>query len=87
MNQKPLPSLYACLILDAIGCLSYVIPFLGEFSDVVWAPVSGIIFYFMFGRRLGVIGGIVEFLEEISPGLDFIPTFTIGWWLRKKNYL
>ena len=87
MNQKSQPSLYACLILDAIGCLSYVIPFLGEFSDVVWAPVSAIIFYFMFGRRLGVIGGIAEFLEEISPGLDFIPTFTIGWWLRKKNYL
>ena len=87
MKQRFLPKLSTCLILDAIGCLSYVIPVAGELSDIIWAPVSAVIFYFMFGRRLGIIGGVVEFLEELSPGLDFIPTFTIGWWLRKKNYL
>jgi hypothetical protein len=50
------------------------------------APVSGIIFYFLFGRkRFGMLGGILSFLEEISPGLDFIPTFTIAWFIRKHE--
>jgi len=39
----------------------------------------------MFGRRSGALGGIFSFLEEISPGLDFIPTFTIAWFIRKQE--
>ena len=85
--KKALPSLKVCLILDAIGCLSYLAPAIGEVFDLIWAPVSAVIFYFMFKRRLGVFGGLVEFAEELSPGLDFIPTFTIAWWLRKKNLM
>ena len=85
--NKNLPSLKLCLILDAIGCLSYLAPGIGEISDIIWAPLSAIIFFFMFKRRLGVFGGMVEFAEELSPGLDFIPTFTIAWWLRKKNVM
>jgi len=37
----------------------------------------------MFGKKFGVMGGIFSFLEEISPGLDFIPTFTIAWFIRR----
>ena len=85
--KNSLPSLKLCLILDAIGCLSYLAPGIGELSDIIWAPVSAIIFYFMFKRTLGFYGSIVEFAEELSPGLDFIPTFTIAWWLRKKNVM
>lgn len=32
-----------------------------------------------------MLGGIFSFLEEISPGLDFIPTFTIAWFIRKQE--
>jgi len=39
----------------------------------------------MFGKRFGALGGIFSFLEEISPGLDFIPTFTIAWLIRKHG--
>ena len=39
----------------------------------------------MFGKRFGALGGIFSFLEEISPGLDFIPTFTIAWFIRKHE--
>lgn len=85
MKKQNLPDLTVCIIMDIIGCASYLLPILGEFSDIVWAPVSGIIFYFLFGRRLGLFGGAFTFIEELLPGLDFIPTFTIAWFMRKRE--
>jgi len=65
---------------------SYILPIIGETEDIVWAPVSAIIFYFLFGKKkFGFLGAIFSFLEEISPGLDFIPTFTIAWFIRKRE--
>ncbi len=86
-EQKPLPSLLACLLFDFIGYASYAVPFLGEFLDIVWAPVSAVIFLNMFGFRKGFFGGVFIFVEELMPGLDFIPTFTINWFLLyfKRN--
>ena len=37
----------------------------------------------MFGKKFGALGSMFSFLEEISPGLDFIPTFTIAWFIKK----
>jgi hypothetical protein len=85
MKKKRLPSLSLCIFLDLIGCTSYMLPFFGEAEDLVWAPISGIIFYLLFGKRFGLLGGIFSFLEEISPGLDFIPTFTIAWLIRRHE--
>jgi hypothetical protein len=81
---KKSPSLSFCLIMDAIGCLSYVIPGLGELSDAVWAPISGIIFAYVFGGTKGMIGGAFNFLEEALPGTDFIPSYTIMWFMTNK---
>lgn len=78
------PSLAFCLIMDLIGCATYAMPFLGEFADVIWAPVSAIIFFVSFGGWKGALGGIGNFIEEILPGTDFIPSFTIMWFLQ--NY-
>jgi hypothetical protein len=74
--------------MDLIGYATYAIPFLGEFADIIWAPVSAIIFFVSFGGWKGALGGIGNFIEEILPGTDFIPSFTIMWFLqhyRKKN--
>lgn len=68
-----------CILLDFIGYLSYSIPFLGEISDVVWAPIAAFLISKIFKGAIGKIGGIFTFIEEVSPGLDFIPTFTITW--------
>jgi hypothetical protein len=81
-DEKPLPSLAVCLIMDILGYASFAIPFVGEFLDLLWAPISAMIFMRMFGGRKGLIGGIFNFIEEILPGLDFIPTFTIMWFLQ-----
>lgn len=67
------------LLFDGIGMLSFAIPFIGEFSDVVWAPIAGYLMTRMYKGTLGKVGGIMTFLEEIIPFSDFIPTFTLTW--------
>ncbi|MCH5716561.1 hypothetical protein [Niabella hibiscisoli] len=84
-NIQKSPSLLFCIIMDAIGYLSFAIPGVGEFSDVVWAPISAIIFAKTFGGAKGVFGGIFNFVEEIMPGMDIIPSFTIMWFLAQKS--
>jgi hypothetical protein len=78
-TEKPMPSLLACLLMDLLGYATYGIPVLGEFLDIAWAPISAFIFFRMFGGSKGFFGGIFNFVEELMPGLDFIPTFTITW--------
>lgn len=75
------------IVFDAIGILSFSIPFLGEFSDVVWAPVSGFLLARMYKGSVGKIGGIVSFVEEFFPFTDVIPTFTLTWiyYYKLKN--
>ena len=81
MRKQP-PTLVFCLLMDAIGCASYILPGLGEFTDIIWAPISAIIFYRTFGGWKGAFGGVFNFIEEILPGTDFIPSFTIMWFLK-----
>ncbi len=78
MNKKQ-PTLFFCILMDLVGYASYAIPFLGEFADILWAPVSAIIFYKTFGGWKGAVGGLFNFVEELLPGMDFIPVFTITW--------
>ena len=86
MFNKKLPSLTTCIVLDLIGMSSYLLPFVGEAFDFVWAPISGILFYFLFGmKKFGMMGGLFAIIEEISPGFDIIPTFTIAWIIRNKS--
>jgi hypothetical protein len=80
-----LPNIAICIIMDVIGMATYAFPVLGEFGDIVWAPVSAYVFYKLFGGRFGLIGGVLNFLEEIVPYTDIIPSFTIAWFIRKKQ--
>lgn len=83
MEKKYTPSLWFCILMDLLGCASYAVPVLGEVSDFIWAPISAIIFYRMFGGTLGTFGSVFNFMEELFPGTDFIPTFTISWVLKR----
>jgi hypothetical protein len=73
------PTLLFCIVMDLIGYASYAVPVLGEISDIFWAPLSAIIFFLSFGGWKGAIGGIGNLIEEVLPGTDFIPSFTIMW--------
>lgn len=71
--------------MDLIGMATFAIPGFGEFGDIIWAPISALIFLKMFGGRVGMIGGILNFMEEILPFADIIPSFTIAWFVRKNE--
>lgn len=72
-------SLVLCILMDIIGYASFSIPGLAEFTDVVWAPISAFVFFKIFGGTKGMLGGAFNFLEEILPFTDFIPSFTLMW--------
>ncbi|MER3464742.1 MAG: hypothetical protein C4329_10390 [Chitinophagaceae bacterium] len=74
-----MPSLAACLLMDLLGFAFVAIPFFGPFVEMLFAPISAIIYWRMFGFRKGFFGGVFNFIEELIPGVDLIPTFTITW--------
>lgn len=80
-NDKGLKTrrLFLGLLFDGIGMLSFTISMLGEFSDVVWAPIAGYIMTRMYKGNIGKIAAGVGFLEELIPFTDSIPTFTVMW--------
>lgn len=69
--------------MDLLGYLSFTIPVLGEFADIIWAPFSAFIFYKLFGGKKGMIGAVFNFVEELLPGFDFIPSFTIMFLIQR----
>jgi len=68
--------------------LSFTIPGIGEFGDVVWAPLAGFLMTRMYKGRVGQMAGFLTFLEEVLPFTDIIPSFTLTWlytyWFKKK---
>ena len=79
LKNKKYKQLLLGLLFDAIGMLSFAIPFVGEFSDIVWAPLSAWLMTRMYKGNLGQVAGVVTFIEEILPGFDLIPSFTLMW--------
>ncbi len=67
------------ILFDIIGMLSYIVPLFAEVTDIVWAPISGLILMYMYKGVTGKVAGIIGFIEEAFPFIDFIPTFTLTW--------
>jgi hypothetical protein len=77
-------NLFLGILFDAVGMLSFTVPMVGEFSDVIWAPVAAYLMIRMYKGTVGKVGGVIAFVEEIVPFTDFIPSFTLMWFY---NYL
>jgi hypothetical protein len=87
-SKNKMRNLILGIVFDGIGMLSFTVPVLGEFSDVVWAPIAGYLMTTMYKGSIGKIGGVITFLEELFPFTDFIPSFTLTWvynYLIKRN--
>lgn len=67
------------LVYDAIGMASYAVPVLGPFLDLLWAPYAAKLMSEMYPGKKGKIASVIVFIEEILPGTDIIPTFTLMW--------
>lgn len=70
--------LVGCVVLDLLGDTSELIPFLGEFTDIAYAPVEASVLKALFQSNAIAAFG---FVEEILPFTDVIPTFTLSWCL------
>lgn len=79
LPQGAIQKLLLGIIFDAVGMLSFSIPFIGEFGDVIWAPMSAFILARMYKGTVGKVGGFISFVEELLPFTDIIPTFTLTW--------
>jgi hypothetical protein len=67
------------ILFDTLGYVSFIIPGIGEFSDIIWAPVSAWLMTKLYKGRIGKIAGIITFVEEALPFTDVVPTFTLMW--------
>jgi len=79
MNSQKNKLLKKGILLDAIGMATMFIPFAGTVIDLLWAPYAAKKMTEMYPGKKGKIASVVVFLEELIPGLDFIPTFTLMW--------
>jgi hypothetical protein len=77
------------ILFDAIGLLSFTIPYIGEFGDIVWAPLAGFLMTKMYEGRVGKVAGVLTFIEEIIPFTDIVPSFTLTWiytyWIKGND--
>lgn len=69
------------IFLDAVGVVtsSWIIPAIGDFADIAWAPLSAWLMTRMYKGTAGKVAGVVTFVEEIIPFVDIVPSFTIMW--------
>ncbi|MUP45826.1 hypothetical protein E0K83_08710 [Gramella sp. BOM4] len=65
------------LAYDLIGMATVGIPVIGPFLDLAWAPYAAKKMSEMYPGRKGKLASVLVFLEEILPGTDIIPTFTL----------
>jgi len=80
MNENS--KLVISIIVDIFGYFSYLIPFLGELSDIIFAPIEAMWIFYAYKTKKGAIFG---FLEEILPFTDFIPACTIVHFMQKNS--
>ena len=78
-NLSKYKKLLLGVLFDALGYASFVIPGIGEFSDIIWAPISAWLLIKLYKGNTGKVAGVISFIEEILPGFDIIPTFTLTW--------
>ncbi|WP_109301106.1 hypothetical protein [Aquimarina sp. AU474] len=79
MAKDKYKKLALSLLFDALGMVTFIIPMVGEFGDVIWAPLAGWLMTRMYKGNIGKAAGVFTFIEEALPGFDVIPTFTIMW--------
>lgn len=78
------------IVYDVIGMSTYAIPVVGPFLDLLWAPYAARTMSTMYPGRKGKIASVLVFLEEILPGTDIVPTFTLMWlytfvWKKERS--
>ena len=67
------------ILYDLMGMSTMIIPVVGPFIDLLWAPIAAKKMSEMYKSPEGKVASVLVFLEEILPITDVIPTFTLMW--------
>lgn len=70
--------LMVSLLVDGIGSASYLVPIVGEVTDIIWAPLQTCLIMALYDTTTPNLK-YLSFAEEILPFTDFVPSATIGW--------
>ena len=70
------------LLFQLFANALHAVPLAGEGADLAWAPVSALLVNYLYGNS--ILTGLA-FAEEVLPGLDVVPTATIGWLLENTE--
>jgi len=79
MFKSKSSKLFFSILFDLVGMASYAVPVIGELFDLIWAPAAGYLMTRLYPGKTGKTAGILTTIEELVPGLDIIPTFTLTW--------
>ena len=63
MNPK-YKKLLISIFLDGVGMLSFIIPGLGEFIDIIWAPLSAFLILKLYTGTFSKVASLISFGEE-----------------------
>ncbi|WP_250435850.1 hypothetical protein [Hanstruepera flava] len=74
-NSSKSKKLVLGIIFDLLGYVSIIFP---PF-DIVWAPLSAYLMIKMYEGTPGKVAGVISFVEEALPFVDFIPSFSLMW--------
>ena len=75
--QPDFQKLLLCIVIDTLGTASELIPFIGEVSDVIYAPIAALALRSLYGNSNVIFA--LEFAEEFLPFTDILPLATICW--------
>lgn len=75
--------LVIALLIDLVGVMSYLIPSFGELFDAFWAPLSALLVFLLFGKKLSWAS--FTLLEELFPFTDLIPSATLAWYFYQRR--
>lgn len=67
------------VLFDLAGMATYAVPIVGSFLDLAWAPFAAKQMRNMYPGKKGKLASVLVFVEEILPGTDLIPSFTLMW--------
>lgn len=74
-NSSKSKKLILGIVFDLLGYVSIIFP---PF-DIVWAPLSAYLMIKMYEGTPGKVAGVISFVEEALPFVDFIPSFSLMW--------
>jgi hypothetical protein len=68
------------ILLDGVGMISFIIPGIGEFTDIIWAPIAAFLILKLYNGTFAKVASLISFSEEVGFfGTDLLPTFTFSW--------